>query len=91
MSERENRPVEANGSAAAVAAMINAGVASEAKRKHHDDQIEPFKDVKRVSKFCFSFLLCKNWIFVRRENKLLSGGLNYIFLKFNIKKKKTRI
>ncbi|XP_046641572.1 RNA pseudouridylate synthase domain-containing protein 2-like [Daphnia pulicaria] len=48
VSERENRPVEANGSAAAVAAMINAGVASEAKRKHHDDQIEPFKDVKRA-------------------------------------------
>jgi hypothetical protein len=45
--------VEANGSAAAVAAMINAGVASEAKRKHHDDQIEPFKDVKRVSRFFF--------------------------------------
>ena len=42
--------MEPNGSAAAVAAMINAGVASEVKRKHHDDQIEPFKDVKRVSK-----------------------------------------
>lgn len=49
VSERENRPVEANGSAAAVAAMISAGVVSEAKRKHHDDQVEPFKDVKRVS------------------------------------------
>jgi hypothetical protein len=47
--------VEANGSAAAVAAMINAGVASEAKRKHHDDQIEPFKDVKRVSKIFIIF------------------------------------
>lgn len=41
--------MEANGSAAAVAAMISAGVVSEAKRKHHDDQVEPFKDVKRVS------------------------------------------
>ncbi|KZS18543.1 RNA pseudouridylate synthase domain-containing protein 2 [Daphnia magna] len=48
VSERENRPVEANGSAAAVAAMISAGVVSEAKRKHHDDQVEPFKDVKRA-------------------------------------------
>ena len=57
VSERENRPVESNGSAAAVAAMINAGVASEAKRKHHDDQIEPFKDVKRVSGLLFIFYL----------------------------------
>jgi hypothetical protein len=55
VSERENRPVEPNGSAAAVAAMINAGVASEAKRKHHDDQIEPFKDVKRVSGLLYFF------------------------------------
>ena len=39
--------MEANGSAAAVAAMISAG-ASETKRKHHDE-VEPFKDVKRVS------------------------------------------
>lgn len=47
VSERENRPVDANGSAAVVAAMISAG-ASETKRKHHDE-VEPFKDVKRVS------------------------------------------
>lgn len=39
--------MEANGSAAAVAAMIGTG-ALETKRKHHDE-VEPFKDVKRVS------------------------------------------
>ncbi len=65
--------MEANGSAAAVAAMINAGVASEAKRKHHDDQIEPFKDVKRVSRFILFYFLFFLFLLAVKSNFCQEG------------------
>ena len=50
VSERENHPADANGSGGGGAGN-GAGASSSSqmeKRKHHDD-VEPFKDVKRVS------------------------------------------
>jgi hypothetical protein len=49
VSERENHPADANGSSGNNGASVAGGPSSSMeKRKHHED-MEPFKDVKRVS------------------------------------------